>query len=200
MHSFLSKLAMLGVVAGGFFVTGDLSGLLERGRSITERTAVPEAVEGETGPAVPPPVPALPAAPPAPAEPAVEVESVACIPMPAMSLQSLDMASLPPGTRLLVLCGRQVVALDLVDGSAGEVLEHSHAINSDRTVTIASTAAPRRLVVLGSTAEARDGWRLVGHPTGKIARGEWLHLLPSSGSPSGGTPQSVGPIEALGIE
>jgi hypothetical protein len=200
MHSFLSKLAMLGVVAGGFFVTGDLSGLLERGRSITERTAVPDAVESEPAPAVPPSAPTPPAASPALPEPAGQTEAVARIPMPAMSLQSLDMSSLPPGTRVLLLCGRQVVALDLVDGSAGEVLEHTHAINSDRTVTIASTAAPRRLVVLGSTAAARDGWRLVGGPTPKITRGEWLHLVPSGGRASTSSPQSIGPIEALGIE
>ena len=191
---------MLGVVAGGFFVTGDLSGLLERGRSITERTAVPDAVESEPVPSVPPSAPVPPAASPASAEVANETEVVARIPMPAMALQSVDIVSLPAGTRVLLLCGRQVVALDLVDGSAGEVLEHAHVIHSDRTVTIASTAAPRRLVALGSTAAARDGWRLVGRPTGKITRGEWLHVVPSGGAAATSSPQSIGPIESLGIE
>ena len=41
MNTLLSKLAVLGVVAGGFYATGDLPRLIERGRRIAERSSVP---------------------------------------------------------------------------------------------------------------------------------------------------------------
>jgi hypothetical protein len=215
MNAFLSKLTVLGVVAGGFYATGDLPRLIERGRRITERTSVPfpagpaPAVGPSTQAPVPPPKPTPPAKQvPLPEPPHVDppqaIDNAANeptrIPMPPLDLEAVDLAAMRPGQRVLLVSGRLVIALDVVDGPAGEVLEHSHAIHADRTLTIASTAAPRRLVVTGcSSGSARPKPR----SDRRIARGEFLHVLPSGSAPRAGvTPASetIGPIEAIGLE
>lgn len=228
MNAFLSKLAVLGVVAGGFYATGDLPRLIDRGRRITERTTAPfptgpapAAGPSTQAPATTPAVQGIPALPPAPPKqapppepPHVDPPQAAAnepsrIPMPSLDLEAVDLAAMHPGQRVLLLSGRLVIALDVVDGPAGEVLEHSHAIHADRTVAIASTAAPRRLVVIGcSSGSARPKPR----SDRRIARGEWLHVLPSGSMLPGGTTgdvspgsaspatQSIGPIEAIGLE
>lgn len=228
MNAFLSKLAVLGVVAGGFYATGDLPRLIDRGRRITERTSVPfppgpaPAVGPSTqAPVMTPAVQGIPALPSAQAKPApppepphidptqAAADEPTRIPMPSLDLEAVDLAAMHPGQRVLLFSGRLVIALDVVDGPAGEVLEHSHAIHSDRTVAIASTAAPRRLVVIGcSSGSGRPKTR----SDRRIARGEWLHVVPSGSIPSGSpiadvspgsassATQSIGPIEAIGLE
>ena len=234
MKAFLPKLAVLGVVAGGFYATGDLPRLIDRGRRITERTSVPfpagpspAAGPSTQAPAVPPAAQGIPALPSAEAEPAPPARQVpppeppnidppqaaanepTRIPMPPLDLEAVDLAAMHPGQRLLLLSGRLVIALDVVDGPAGEVLEHSHAIHADRTVTIASTAAPRRLVVTGCSSGSS---RLKPRSDRKIARGDWLHVTPSGSVPSGSptaevltgraspVTEAIGPIEAIGLE
>lgn len=255
MGAFLSKLAMIGLVAGGFFLTGDLTRLIERGRSITDRSTIPssapptasESIGWPQSPAFSnarpplPPATSQPAftsqqattsspprfdapfpghdAPAAPAGPAVEppaapvhraasqpqtspaaadpgpAEEPARIPMPKLPLESVDLSALAPGQRVLLLVGRLVIALDVVDGPAGEVLEHTHAWHADRTVTVASTAAPRRLVVVGGSAGSA---RTMPRPDRRVVRGEWVHTVPSGGAT--GTVERIGPVEAIGIE
>ncbi len=256
MNALLSKLAVLGVVAGGFYATGDLPRLIERGRRIAERSTVPlpDAGSPDTVAAAPdpplrepppahdpppaprfePPPPAVAHTPPAPPipskpEPAAPPADPARdeptrIPMPPLALETIDLASLQPGQRVLLLCGRHVIALDVVDGPAGEVLEHAHAWHPARTVTIAATAAPRRLVVIGCSAGSgrlKPGSAQL-KPGGdrQIARGDWLHAIPSGSNSSGAnssggisaagrsTPagramsagEAFGPIEAIGLE
>jgi len=216
MNALLSKLAVLGVVAGGFYATGDLPRLIDRGRRIAERSSVPlpaaespATVAAPPAPAFEPPPPAVAHTPPAqpapqiptkpepvapPAEPARDEPTR--IPMPQLALESIDLASLQPGQRVLLLCGRHVIALDVVDGPAGEVLEHAHAFHADRTVTIAATATPRRLVVIGCSAGSA---RLKPRGDRRIARGEWLHAIPSGGRGTSGG-ETIGPIEAIGLE
>ncbi len=227
MNTLLSKLAVLGVVAGGFYATGDLPRLIERGRRIAERSSVPLPDAGSpatvapvtvapaTAPSVQepppaprfePPPPAVAHTPPAPLipprpEPAAPPAAPASdeptrIPMPPLTLETIDLASLQPGQRVLLLCGRNVIALDVVDGPAGEVLEHAHACHADRTVTIAATAAPRRLVVIGCSAGSA---RSIPRGDRRIARGEWLHSIPSGGGGKSAG-EAFGPIEAIGLE
>lgn len=226
MNAFLPKLAVLGVVAGGFYATGDLPRLIDRGRRIAERSSVPlpagespATVAAAPAPVFEPPPPAVAHTPPAqpapqiPAKPepvappaAPASDEPTRIPMPRLALDTIDLASLQPGQRVLLLCGRHVIALDVVDGPAGEVLEHAHACHADRTVTIAATAAPRRLVAIGCSAGSA---RLKPRSDRRIARGEWLHTIPSGSSSSGGTPaggratsvgEAIGPIESIGLE
>lgn len=241
MNAFLPKLAVLGVVAGGFYATGDLPRLIDRGRRIAERSSVPlpaaeshasstvaspspvREVPPAPAPKFEPPPPAMAHTPPAPQippkpEPVAPPADTASdeptrIPMPPLTLETIDLASLQPGQRVLLLCGRNVIALDVVDGPAGEVLEHAHACHADRTVTIAATAAPRRLVVIGCSAgSARPkpgSAQLKPGADRRIARGEWLHAIPSGSNSSGGIPaggratsvaEAIGPIEAIGLE
>ena len=121
------------------------------------------------------------------------------IPMPALDRDSVDLASLEPGRRVMLLVEGHVIALDVVDGPAGELLEHRHVVHADRTVTVASTAVPRRIKALGSSGAARFGGLAPPHAAGRIARGEWLQVVPA-GQRGKASPELIGPIQAVGVE
>lgn len=223
MNAFISKLAILGLVAGGFFFTGDLKWLIDNGRRIAEKTTVPQAAGPFAGPPAPMPaapavpaahsaVPAAPAAvapppPPAPPSapaPAPEPDLAAAsepahIPMPTLDRDAVDLASQKPGSRVMLLVDGHVIALDIVDGPAGEVLEHRHVVHADRSVTVASTGVPRRMQALGSSGASRFGGLASPAAPGRIARGEWLQMVPA-GQRGKMPPELIGPIQSIGVE
>lgn len=131
MQSFLPKCAAVGIVAGGFALTGDLGLLAERGRQLLDARTIPAHAGAD---AAPPPAAASPAvqapalqpahavqasAGQAPAGPASAAtasaapsrpdrgdapwgRAAAVPPPPAAGPDAIDVARLPAGTRLLV--------------------------------------------------------------------------------------------------
>ena len=207
MQSFLSKLAGVGVIVGGFAATGDLRGLVDHGTRLVNATTVP--VDAEAEPASPPPgpvpqpayavqaVPAVQPVQPAPAAPAAAAEArdapighpVAAARLPVSTLESLDVRTLVPGKRLAVWVGTPpvLVAFDVVDPAAGEVLEQQLAQAGG-----APHAIPRRVRLEGDAARPRQ-----------IVRGGSLRLSPlgiAHGASPAGPTETLGPVRAIQIE
>ena len=198
MQSLLAKLAALAVLGAGFAATGDLRRLVDRGARLLNATTVPTREEQATAAT---PVPALSPAPPAaPAPPAVSAapsdardapvgRPVDAPRLPTSTLDSLDLRTLSPGTRLAVWVGTPptLVVFDLVDPSSGEVLEQQLLQAGG-----APHALPRRVRLEGDAGLPRQ-----------IVRGGSLRLTPLGiaygGSPVGPT-ETLGPVRALQIQ
>ena len=210
MQSFLAKCAALGIVAGGFTLTGDVGRLVERGQRLLDAQTVPS----ETPPAEPPaavaaaapavvsdPAPAVvtPDVPPARA-PQLDAplgRTVAVPTPPAQGPDSLDLRPLAAGGRVLVWVRRQgaasrgrsmdLIALDLIDPQSGEALEHRHAAMTHGGESANVHAAPRRVVI---TLDSRD----------RLAKGMVLRLTPLHGVNGLGTEESLGEVLAIDVQ
>jgi hypothetical protein len=217
MQSFLVKCAALGIVAGGFAVTGDLGRLADRGRRLLEASAVPSETPSQPATTDAPPhtpepaqapaalqapeaVPAPAAAPAPPRE--SPFDAPVCRPFavpapPAAGPDSIDLDGLPPGSRLLVWVRRSggasagrstdLIALDMIAPHAGEALEHRHAALTHGGETAPVHVAPRRVVI------TRDAG-------GRIARGGVLRLAPVRGVNGLAAEETVGTIQALDVQ
>lgn len=206
MQSFLAKCAAVGIVAGGFTLTGDVGRLAERGQRLLDARTVPS----ETPSAEPSPVPtAAPAVVSDPAPEVVEAEvppardphidaplgrAVAVPAPPAHGPDSLDLRPLAAGSRVLVWVRRQgaasrgrsmdLIALDLIDPNAGEALEHRHADLTHGGESTTVHAAPRRVVI---TLDSR----------GRLAKGAVLRLAPLHGVNGLGAEETIGQLVAI---
>jgi hypothetical protein len=197
------------VIVGGFAATGDLGHLVDRGTKLVNATTVPVDVEAE--PASPPPGPvpkpayavqAVPAvqpvqsAPAAPAAPAAAEardapvgHPVAAPRLPVSTLESLDLRTLAPGKRLAVWVGTPpaLVAFDVVDPAAGEVLEQQLTQAGG-----APHAIPRRVRLEGDASRPRQ-----------IVRGGSLRLSPlgiAHGAIPAGPTETLGPVRAIQVD
>lgn len=211
MQSFLAKCAVVGIVAAGFTLTGDLGRLADRGRQVLQATGVPADRVAATNPETPQP-PAAPAlspdvTPPVPPREARRVPEdapadapvgrPAALPLPmAGGVDVVDLGSLAAGDRLLVWVRRpgssghgrpdhDVLALDVIDPTAGEALEHRHAAatTGDRGPI---HAAPRRVII-------------VADQPGRLATGDPLRLTPVRGVNGAGPVEEIGRVLALEV-
>ena len=240
MQSFLAKCAALGIVAGGFTLTGDMSRLAERGQRLLDARTVPSETPAEPastdgidssaraalGPHptdTPPTASAAPAPPTAPQQPGVpqtqsaktEADAVAralpsaavldapigravAVPAPpANGPEAVDLRQGSPGSRVLVWVRRSgstgrarsmdLIALDLIDPSTGEALEHRHAAQTHGSERTTVHAAPRRVVI------TRDAG-------GRIAKGAILKLTPLHGVNGLGAEETIGTVLAVDLQ
>ena len=216
MQSFLAKCAALGIVAGGFTLTGDVGRLADRGRQLLDARTVPsetptdqptgghEATIQATGVPQAAPTPA-PTPTPAPARilPSVPLldapmgRAVAVPPPPAKGPDSIDLRQVPAGSRVLVWVRRpgstgrsrstDLIALDLIDPNTGEALEHRHAAMTHDSEGTTVHAAPRRVVI------TRDA-------TNKIAKEAMLRIAPLHGVNGLGSEEAIGTVLALEVQ
>lgn len=197
MQSFLAKCAALGIVAGGFTLTGDLGRLADRGRRLLNARAVPSEM------AVEPMSKAATASEPTRSTPpetradAPVGRAVAVPAQPASGPDSIDLRQVTAGSRLLIWIRRpgasarsvDLVALDIIDPISGEALEHRHAaltVGAHETGATTVHAAPRRVVITRNAASC-------------ITKGSPLRIAPLHGVNGLGSEEYVGTILALSI-
>jgi hypothetical protein len=211
MQSFLAKCAALGIVAGGFTLTGDVGRLADRGRRLLDARTVPSETPADqaTGAdeakiqanAAPQ---AAPAPAPARTPPSVPLlldapigRAVAIPPPPAKGPDSIDLRQVPAGSRVLVWVRRpgstgrsrstDLIALDLIDPNTGEALEHRHAAMTHGSEGTTVHAAPRRVVI------TRDAMN-------KIAKGAMLRIAPLHGVNGLGSEEAIGTVLAVEVQ
>lgn len=195
MHGFFSKVLALGVVAAGFFLTGDLGWVMDRAGSWVRGDAPPSSTaadpaeaSGATAAAVavspPPDVPA-----PVPANPSAASDGSTTparpeggVTLPPLADEQVVVGTLRSGDRILARMQHEVVAFDLIDPASGEAVEHRHALLAADMATAAALATPRR-VVLPAT----------------LAVGQAAAFAAVGGVPAA-LPPPAGAITALGIE
>lgn len=166
MPNLLAKVAAVGILGGGFAITGDLAWLASRGNRLLGATTVPS----ET------PRPAVDSAPAATADASLRLPIVPADRPPAHGPDAVDLGRLRTGQRMVIwLDGSRVAAtgtpwprltLDVIDAASGEVI-------------VTTDGPPRRVRVRG----VRGGTLVRGEPFGietaglahaTAARTEWL--------------------------
>ena len=195
MHGFFSKILALGIVASGFFLTGDLSWVIDRvgGWARGEASQPPasepaaKAAEETTAP-FPPAEPTAPPSPPTPVAESQAPESTSTgipaggIQLPSLVAEEIAVAALRPGDRILARTMHELVAFDLIDPLSREAIEHRHALLSADVVTATALTTPRR-VVLPSTI--------------RLGQSAVFTAVAGVGDAA---PPPAGSIDALGIE
>jgi len=195
MHGFFSKILALGIVASGFYLTGDLSWVIDRvgGWARGEASQPPasepaaKAAEETTAP-FPPAEPTAPPSPPTPVAESQAPESTSTgipaggIQLPSLVAEEIAVAALRPGDRILARTMHELVAFDLIDPLSREAIEHRHALLSADVVTATALTTPRR-VVLPSTI--------------RLGQSAVFTAVAGVGDAA---PPPAGSIDALGIE
>jgi hypothetical protein len=204
MQNFFAKAVAVGLLVGGFGLTGDLGWLAERGTRVLGAADVPagpsQSPDQPGGPAASPPAiaPAPPAvfAPPSPAALAPDGplgRATAAFKPPAGGPEQIAWKALDTGSRLVVwLAGppHRCLVLDFVDPVSGEAVLYEVATVSPAGRPLATAGPPRRVIV-GRDAEGRT------HADG-IIRGGQIHVAPVGiAGPVAG--QWLGPVAALGF-
>ncbi len=135
---------------------------------------------------------------------------------PPSSPESIDLATLSPGDRILVWVGRRgsrkgtagsmTIALDVIDPQSAEVLEQRHAGGGEQG---ASHAPFRRIRILGSATESFLGGVTPTGPPGRISRRQSLRIVPIDRAPSqqdtnANQPEqalieTIGPVQAMAV-
>ena len=136
--------------------------------------------------------------------------------LPSSSLESIDLATLSPGDRIVVWVGRRgsrketagsmTIALDVIDPKSAEVLEQRHAGGGEQG---ASHAPLRRIRILGSATESFLGGVTPTGPSGRISRRQSLRIVTvdraparqdANASQSEQTPvETIGPVQAMAV-
>jgi hypothetical protein len=218
--SILSRLAAVGLVAGGFAVTGDLGRLADTGLRVLNARDIP-AAQAEPAEPVPPvepaaaatpaltalpeadaptPVTATPAGAPA-AAPTPAVVQTGDIRPPAGGPEEVAIGSLDAGSRVVIWLavrrgGAQsayrCLVIDVVDPAEAEALLYEAVSFTTDGRPAAAASAPRRI-------------RLVGGPTaaGTIRRGQFAAYQPLGTAAIADrahvAAESVGPIVAIDV-
>jgi hypothetical protein len=216
MSTILSRVAAVGIVAGGFALTGDLGRLAERGMRVLNASDVPAAPAVDPVPAeqaaaptltaVPEATPPTPLAPRAaapgdatrPSAPAPLVRSTDLRP-PAGGPDEIAVRTLSSGSRVVIWlavprgAGPQAfrcLVLDLVDPADAEALLYEAVSFTADGRPAAATSAPRRVRLSGEGAIRRGG-HLGYRSLGTAA----VPDLADSRTPA----ESVGPIVAIDV-
>lgn len=139
MQNLLGTGLAIGILVGGFAITGDLGRLAARGRRVIGATDVPAAPLPFSAP------PASSGSGPLPPAPVV-----ARPPRPAAGPERVELASVRPGQRILVWleAATEPVSIDMVDPATAAVILHD--------------GAPRRAAVVGAALVRGERLRVVG--------------------------------------
>jgi hypothetical protein len=211
MSSILARCTALGIVAGGFALTGDLGWIADRGLAVINASDVPasrpeaDAARPAPEPAPPPSVAAaaaVPVEPPAAAPPApvhdasdAAVANAADLRPPTGGPERVDLDGLRAGDRVVVWLataprsGRpsahRCLVLDTVDPARAEALVYEAIAFTPDGQPKATASAPKR-VRLASPAITRGGMI-------QIRR---LGIAHDAGADSG---ETLGPVVALDL-
>jgi hypothetical protein len=182
MRTFLARCTMLGLLVGGFALTGDAGWILAKGRSLLNATTVSPVADSWD-----PQQSALPMEPKAgftsSGEPFVGPVEVPVAPSPAVPAEGrlvgggeavVDLRLLRPGERVRLWVNGSQIMFDIVDPATGEAIQQPVT----RRVRISGTGDPHR-----------------------IERGGMIDVQPRAGI-SGHQPptERVGPLQAIGLE
>lgn len=214
MSNILARCTAVGIVAGGFALTGDLGFLADRGRKVLSASDVPAAsttTEGpaptavDTGllPAVPEPAAPAPvsatgdhAPPPSPSESGDDelVRGRDFLPSsPGVAL--VDIATLPAGGRIVAWLraprgtagrGYRCLVFDLVDPATGEALAYE-AVSFAADGQPKATAVPPSRVRIGGSG-----------PRAEIVAGGMI-AVERRGIADGGFRETIGPVASLDV-
>jgi hypothetical protein len=208
MQNFFAKIVAVAMLVGGFFVTGDLGWIAEKGQRIVGAADVPAGFEVVTVPSPPSPPPAVAQAQPEVASPSpAAVESVPDAPIerepsgpepvggsfrpPAGGLSEVAWATLGTGSRIVVwIAGPpyRCLVLDFVDPSTGEALLYDVATVDELGKPLTTAGPPRRVIV------GRDD---AGRPRGTgLVRGGSIHIAQTGIAPHA-SGQWLGPVAAI---
>ena len=136
--------------------------------------------------------------------------------LPSSSPESIDLATLSPGDRIVVWVGRRgsrketagsmTIALDVIDPKSAEVLEQRHAGGGEQG---ASHAPLRRIRILGSATESFLGGVTPTGPSGRISRRQSLRIVPidrtparqdaNASQPEPPPVETIGPVQAMAV-
>jgi hypothetical protein len=189
MRTFLARCTMLGLLVGGFALTGDAGWIISKGQSLLDATTVPSVADGWSDqPAAPPPDPETAADLPPPIEPAarppaaygpVDVQVTPSLAAPTELPPAgggeavVDLRLLRPGRRVRLWTGGKIAVFDIVDPATGEAIQQPVT----RRVRISGTLDPHR-----------------------IERGGMIVVQPRAGiSGHQPTAETLGPVQAIGI-
>jgi hypothetical protein len=210
MSTILARCTAIGIVAGGFALTGDLGRLADRGMKVLNASDVPAARGIEPGSAVAEPTSGLVAAPaPAPAAPSPPAAAHDPTPVaktldfrPATGgLERADIAGLDPGNRLVVwfTVARRVgqpayrcLVFDMVDPAAAEALVYE-AVSFTADGHPQATATPPRRVRISGGADDHTVAK------GSFLRIQHLGIAQDLGGEHGGGGEVAGPIASLDV-
>jgi len=185
MQNFFGTCLAIGLLGGGFALTGDLGWLAARGLRVIQATDVPDDDA---------PIPVTSSAAPATSSPAPATCSAAALP-PRTGPDAVAVASLAPGSRIRVWIRQPghhangactCVDLDIVDPAAAEALAADVMPPSAPGQPPLAPAPPRRVHVRGSGTG------------GAIPVGGQLELEPR-GIAAGAVRESLGPVVALDV-
>lgn len=187
MPTILSRLLAVGVIAGGFALTGDLGRLASRGLEVLNARDVPAP-----RPAEPPPSPAVPQPAAAPVAPS----GVADFRPPRDGMDRVDPAFLAAGSRVVVWLtvprgsgGRayRCLVFDVIDPREAEALAYE-AVSLAADGSPKATASPPRRVRFGG-----DG------PDGALVTNGHVEIQRRGVAADGVGQERLGPIAALGV-
>lgn len=215
MSNILSRVAAVGIVAGGFALTGDLGKLAQRGIDVVNSQDVPwphaAHANAEPGPADETAMPATESMASTEQAAAVTTSGTAAAgstrPLgvvvrdtefrpPRDGVDQVDPSSLEAGGRIVVWLamprrsgGRayRCLVFDVVDPSTAEALAYEAVSFTDDGLPQATSAPPRRV-------------RLVGHgPGGTIVRGGEIDVQRRGIAADGVGSECIGPVAALDL-
>ncbi len=134
---------------------------------------------------------------------------------PTSSPESIDLATLSPGDRIVVWVGRRgspgtagstTIAFDVIDPQSAEVLEQRHAGGGEQGP---SHAPFRRIRILGSATESFLGGVTPTGLAGRINRRQSLRIVTVDRSPTGQESsagqleqrpvETIGPVQAMAV-
>jgi hypothetical protein len=113
MRTFLARCSMLGILVGGFSLTGDAGWIMSKGQSLLNATTVPSAADAGDEPPAPEPAAEFAPPPQPPTQPPAERVHVDVQVAPSLAAP----AELPPPG------GGQAVVDDMVDPATGEAIQ-----------------------------------------------------------------------------
>jgi hypothetical protein len=184
MRTFLARCTMLGILVGGFSLTGDAGWIMSKGQSLLNATTVPSAADVSDELSAPPtaPEPTADFAPPAqpPAEQvhvdvqvAPSLAAPAELPPPGGGQAVVDLRLLRPGARVRLWVNGSLIVFDMVDPAIGEAIQQPFT----------------RRVRIGGL-----------HEPSRIERGGMIVVQPRTGI-SGHTspPETLGPVRAIDL-
>jgi len=221
MQSFLAKCAAVGIVAGGFTLTGDVGRLAERGQRLLDARTVPSespaepptvaevapVTAGESAPTAAPAT-AVVAAQPAGAPPellkphivlldAPQGRTVAVPAPPAQGPDSIDLRQLAAGNRVLVWVRRQ----GAVGRGRSVDLLRLDLIDPNRGEALEHRHADMTHGSESTTVYATQRRVVITLDTrGRIAKETMLKLAPLHGVNGLGAEESIGQIIAIDVQ
>lgn len=196
MHNAFGTLVAIGIVAGGFLLTGDLGWCARRISQALDGTALP-AAEEPTGEAAPPVAGTgtAPAAQPDDAGPRPAAPAPAPRRQPAPGLELVDLTRVSPGQRVVVWTAARGRAAEchvihVLDAAGGEALLQRRGAAGD---------GPARRVALSTGVAAAA---FAGHAdTGVLRLHGSFQVRPLGLAPGlDGIVETCGPITGLAVE